>query len=105
MEKKEVEMKTSRLIALLTAFAVAVVVAASPVYAAANININTASEQRLEQLPGVGKEIAKLIVSYRKEVGYFKSISELKEIPGIGERRYEALRHSATVGALFENSR
>lgn len=105
LEKKEIEMKIARLMVLLTAFAAAAVIAASPVYATAKININTASERRLEQLPGVGKDIAELIVSYRKEVGSFRSVSELKEIPGIGERRLEALRHSATVGALLENRR
>jgi competence protein ComEA len=105
LEKKEIEMKTPRSIILLTAFAAAAVIADSPVYAAAKININTASERMLEKLPGVGKGIAELIVSYRKEVGSFRSVSELKEIPGIGERRFEALRLSATVGALLENRR
>jgi len=98
-------MKTARSIILVTAFAAAAVIAASPVYARAKININTASERQLEQLPGVGKGIAELIVSYRREVGSFRSVSELKEIPGIGERRLEALRLSATVGALLENRR
>lgn len=96
-------MRMTKLAVLLTAFAVAAVIAAFPAYAMAKININTASERRLEQLPGIGKDLAGLIVSYRKENGSFKSVSELKDVPGIGERRYEALKYSVTVGALLEN--
>lgn len=98
-------MRITRLAVLLTAFVTAAVIAASPVYAMAKININTASERRLEQLPGIGKDLAEMIVSYRKEIGSFRSVSELKEVPGIGERRYEALQYSVTVGALLENER
>lgn len=96
-------MRITKLAVLLTAFVTAAVIAASPVYAMAKININTASERRLEKVPGIGKDLAELIVSYRKEIGSFKSVSELKEVPGIGERRYEALKYSVTVGALLEN--
>ncbi len=98
-------MKTLRPIILLTAIAAAIVIAVSPAYASPKININTASARMLEKLPGIGKELAELIVSYRREVGSFRSISELKDIPGIGERRFEALRYSATVGALLEDRR
>ncbi len=98
-------MRITKLTVLLTAFAAAVVIVASPVYAMAKININTASERKLERLPGIGRDLAELIVSYRKEIGSFKSVSELKDIPGIGERRYEALKYSVTVGALLENKR
>lgn len=98
-------MRMTRLAVLLTVCTVAVVVAASPVSAMAKVNINTASERRLERLPGIGKDLAELIVSYRKEIGSFKSVSELKEVPGIGEKRYEMLEHSVTVGALLEDGR
>ncbi|MEJ2744576.1 MAG: helix-hairpin-helix domain-containing protein [bacterium] len=98
-------MKTIRFAVLLTAFVAVAIIAASPVYAMVKININTASERRLEQLPGIGENIAELIVSYRKEIGFFKSVSELKNVPGIGEKRYKALEYIVTVGPLFENGR
>lgn len=55
------------------------------------ISINEASEQQLEQLPGVGEALAQRIVAYRKEQGKFQSIEDLKNVSGIGEKKYAAL--------------
>lgn len=62
------------------------------------ININTASAQELEVLPGIGPALAQSIVSYRNEHGPFQSIEDLKNVPGIGEARFERLKGLITVG-------
>lgn len=55
------------------------------------INLNTATAQELEALPGIGTELAGRIVDYRTEHGGFSSVEELLEVPGIGEGKLEAL--------------
>ena len=59
--------------------------------AGGKISINEASKQQLEQLPGVGEALAQRIVAYRKEQGKFQSIEDLKNVSGIGEKKYAAL--------------
>ncbi len=56
------------------------------------VNINTATPEQLELLPGIGEARAKAVVALRKERGGFKSIDELKEVKGIGEVGLERLR-------------
>lgn len=61
------------------------------------ININKASETELEEIPGVGPSMASKIVNYRKENGEFKSIEDLKNISGIGEKKFESMREYISV--------
>ena len=56
------------------------------------ININTATIQELDQIPGVGEATANKILTYRDEVGKFKSIEEIKNVSGIGEKKYENMK-------------
>jgi comEA protein len=62
-----------------------------------HININTASAQELEQLPGVGKVIAERIVAYREQNGRFKRREEVMMVNGISERKYEEIRSMIVV--------
>jgi len=80
----------------------AVLITSTPALAKGKVNINTASKRRLESLPGVGDEIATLIVDYRRVIGPFMSVDDLKKVPGIGEKKLEALKDAVTVGAPFE---
>jgi comEA protein len=82
--------------------AAAVLATSAPAFARGKVNINTASKRRLERIPGVGNEIAELIIDYRRDNGPFRSIEELKDIPGIGEKRIETLKEVVCVGAPFE---
>lgn len=50
------------------------------------ININTASIQELDTLPGIGEATANKIVNYREEKGKFNSIEEIKNVNGIGDK-------------------
>lgn len=55
------------------------------------ISINEASKQQLEQLPGVGESLAQRIVDYRQAQGRFQNLEDLKNVSGIGEKKYAAL--------------
>lgn len=61
------------------------------------ININKANEVQLEEIPGVGPSMASKIVNYRNENGEFKSIEDLKNISGIGEKKFETMREYICV--------
>lgn len=57
-----------------------------------SLDLNTATEQELEQLDGVGPAIAANIVAYREQQGGFASIDELDEVSGIGDAKLAAIR-------------
>lgn len=61
------------------------------------VNINTASKDRLTTLTGVGESTAEKIINYREENGYFNSIEDLMNVPGIGESKFNALKNDITV--------
>ncbi|MFW2365619.1 MAG: ComEA family DNA-binding protein [Desulforhopalus sp.] len=56
------------------------------------ININTADQQLLTQIKGVGPSTARKIIDYRKENGEFKSIDDLMNVKGIGEKSLAKMR-------------
>ena len=56
------------------------------------INLNKASVEDLTSLPGIGPQKAQAIIAYRDENGRFRSIEELKNVSGIGEKTYEKLK-------------
>lgn len=62
------------------------------------VNLNTASAQELDNLPGVGEAIAQAIVEYREEKGEFQTIQQVLEVEGVGEKTFEAIRDLITVG-------
>ncbi|MEU6392783.1 ComEA family DNA-binding protein [Streptomyces sp. NPDC046939] len=55
------------------------------------IGLNTATLEQLDTLPGVGPVLAQHILDYRTEHGGFRSVDELREVNGIGDRRFEDL--------------
>ena len=63
------------------------------------VNLNTASVEQLQLLPGVGEKRAAAIIDIRKMKGGFKSIDELTQVKGVGEAMVEKLRpHLALSG-------
>ena len=64
---------------------------------AGKINVNTADVTLLVTLPGVGPVLAQRIVAYRQEHGRFDRIDDIMEVPGIGQRTFEALRDLITT--------
>ncbi|ASW43986.1 helix-hairpin-helix domain-containing protein [Clostridium isatidis] len=61
------------------------------------ININTASLEELTKINGIGETKAKSIIEYREKNGAFKSIEEIKNVKGIGEKTFEKLKDSITI--------
>lgn len=63
----------------------------------AKINLNTADSLTLQQLNGIGEKKATAIIAYREEKGSFKTIDEIKEVAGIGDKTFENLKNDIEV--------
>lgn len=61
------------------------------------VNINTATEEELQKINGIGESKAKNIIKYRNENGKFKSIEDIKNVEGIGESLYETIKAYITT--------
>lgn len=66
----------------------------------AQININTANEQELQTLKGIGEVKAKSIIEYREKNGKFQSIDDLKNVDGFGEKTVNKLRDQIVVDGV-----
>ncbi len=56
------------------------------------VNLNSASNQELDALPGIGPVLASRIVTWRKEHGRFKSVEDLRQVSGVGDAKFADLR-------------
>jgi competence protein ComEA len=63
----------------------------------APISLNTATIEQLDELDGIGPATAQKIIDWRKEHGGFRSIDDLKQVSGIGPKRFEALKDKVRV--------
>lgn len=61
------------------------------------VNLNTATLAQLDALPGVGPVLAQRILDHRDQHGGFRSVSDLRQVDGIGDARYEQLKDLVTV--------
>ncbi|KAB7670102.1 comEA protein [Bacillus sp. B1-b2] len=61
------------------------------------ININTADESQLQEIPGIGPSKARAIIDYREKNGVFSEKEDLKKVSGIGDKTYEKLENSITI--------
>ena len=62
------------------------------------ININTADEKQLQELPKIGAVISKRIVAYRQEYGNFEKIEDIRNVSGIGNATFDAIVDYITTG-------
>jgi competence ComEA-like helix-hairpin-helix protein len=62
------------------------------------VNLNTATSEELQLVPGIGLVIAEKILQMRKSYGAFKSVDDLRAVRGIGPKRLEKMRKYLTVG-------
>lgn len=67
--------------------------AAAPVM----VNLNTATSEQLQKLPGIGPRTAARILEYRQKNGSFKKIEELMNVRGIGEKSFLRIKAQLTV--------
>jgi competence protein ComEA len=63
----------------------------------AAVNINTASGEQLQDLPGIGKVVAERIIAYRTENGSFASAEDLLKVKGIGDATLQKIRSRIVV--------
>ncbi|WP_228714215.1 ComEA family DNA-binding protein [Prauserella endophytica] len=62
------------------------------------VDLNTADQEQLENLDGIGEVTAQRILEWRAEHGRFTAIEQLRDVDGIGEKRFEQLREQVRVG-------
>lgn len=61
------------------------------------VNINTATEEELDALPGIGPSTASKIVSFRQKSGNYKKIEDIMNVPGIGESKFGDIKEFISV--------
>ena len=61
------------------------------------ININTATEEELQKIPGIGPSTASKIVQYRIENGAFSRIYDIVNVAGMGDRKFDSIKDYITV--------
>lgn len=72
--------------------------APSSAYIGSRLNINRASQDELESLPGIGPSIAARIIEERETNGPFSSVQDIMRVSGIGEKKYARIEGSICVG-------
>ena len=68
------------------------------------LNLNRATEEDFDALPGIGPRLAERILEYRKSAGAFHSLDELRAVKGIGKKTFERIRPLITVSSNGEHS-
>lgn len=91
--------KTGRIASVLATLALLLTLApAVPAADAGAVDINTATEEQLVALPGIGPAKAKAIVDYRK-AHPFQTVEELQNVRGIGDKLFESIKAKIEVGS------
>jgi competence protein ComEA len=62
------------------------------------LDVNSATAEELQVLPGIGPKIAERIVKYREKHGPFSSVEDLTKVKGIGEKKLDKVRPFVKVG-------
>jgi competence protein ComEA len=71
--------------------------ASSPASAAAQVDLNSATQAQLQTLPGLNARDATAIVNYRSKNGSFKTVDDLKNVPGFNAKKVAAIKSQVSV--------
>lgn len=63
------------------------------------VDLNRATAKELESLPGIGTVLAERMIAYRQSVGRFRTVEDLREVAGIGAKKFDRLKPLVTVAA------
>ena len=85
---------------LLLSLCVALFLSTGFAFAADKINVNTASQEELQTLNGIGATTAAAIINHREQVGEFKNLDALLEVKGIGEKKLANLAEQLTISDI-----
>lgn len=77
---------------------VSLILSLQPLLAQEKLDLNKATIEDLKRLPGIGEVTAQSIIEHRNKIGGFKSIEQLKEVKGIGDKKLEILKNYLTLG-------
>ncbi len=91
--------RTSFLLILLCSAALGLAAQPRKTPPAKSLDLNTATVEQLQQLPGIGPATAKAIVRFREKSGLFHRVEDLLAVRGITKRKLEKLRPYVTVNA------
>jgi competence protein ComEA len=69
------------------------------------LDLNRASIEDIESLPGIGPVLAQRVIDYRKTTGGFQSVDQLREVKGIGAKKLERMRPFVMVGTAAGKSK
>lgn len=61
------------------------------------LNVNQATKENLMELPGIGEVLSQRILDYRDENGEFKSVEDLKNVEGIGDKKFEDMKNKICI--------
>ncbi len=74
------------------------IITSPPIATSGPVNINTATLEQLDMLPGIGFTTAQKIIDYRVANGPFVTIEAIMDVPGIGQVKFDAMKDLITVG-------
>ncbi|SLM49728.1 conserved protein of unknown function [Nitrospira japonica] len=69
----------------------------SPTKGVGKIDLNRATEKDLESLPGIGAVLAGRIMKYRQDVGPFSRVEDLRDVKGIGKKKFDRIKNLIQV--------
>ncbi len=67
------------------------------------LDLNTATLQQLMLLPGIGETLGQRIIDYRTEHNGFRSVDELKQVSGIGDKKFAEIQPYVKIGGNYED--
>jgi comEA protein len=97
MTSRKIKIACTLVLCLGLAFSSVSVLAQKSSPATDKINLNSATAEQLQSIPGIGPATAKSIIEYRTKVGKFNRIEEIINVKGIGEKKFQKIKDRLMV--------